>query len=91
MLHITQECELHHCMVTTFKAAFISDVTNHFTSTGEQQIQYCIPHWWGSLLAQEVILSAFQEPPELTEALHATFPTVVRVVKVPQQDEVLQS
>lgn len=57
---IPQECEVHHCMITT---ASSPDVTHLFTCVSEKQVQYCIcPSGAVYYLAQEVIFDAFQEP-----------------------------
>ena len=77
-------------MVTTAQTASNPDVTNQLICIGEQQVQYCIsPGRAIYYLTQEFVLSAFQDPPGLSTAHHATFPADVRVVEVPQQDEIL--
>jgi len=70
-----QDCELHHCMVSTAQAASNSGVTNRFISIGEQQAQYHL--LLGGViyyLAQEFILDTLQNPLGLTTAHCATFP-----------------
>lgn len=69
-------------MVTTAQAASNADVISQFTGIGQQQILHCIT-LGGAIycLAQEVVLSAFQEPPGSLTAQHDIFPAFVRVVE----------
>ena len=77
--------------VTTGQAASSPDVTNKSTCIGESEVQHCISLVGLCYLAEEINLSAFQEPPGLPTARCAIFPTDVQVVEVPQQYESLQS
>lgn len=75
--------------VTTGQAASSPDVTNKSTCTGESEVQHCISLVGLCYLAEEINLSAFQEPPGLPTARHATIPADVRVVEITQQDKSL--
>ena len=75
--------------VTTGQAASSPDVTNKSTCIGESEVQHCISLVGLCYLAEEINLSAFQEPPGLPTAHHATFPADVRVVEITQQDKSL--
>ena len=66
------------------QAASNTNITNQFTHVGEQQVHHCIlPVKAVYYLAQELILSLFQEPPGLPPLHRATSPADVKGVEGP--------
>ena len=75
-------------MVAAAQAASNVDIFDDLFHTDEQQVQQRLTSGWSvHYLDQKVVISGFHEPSGPLAARCVVFPTDVRVVEVPHQDE----